>query len=109
MEEFGGHPHDRPELYSTVYTAVHASVLQGGPLQGALFWRYYADGQEAPLDEGGGAGISAVTKDDPTWLLVMRFAADMEAAGGKRLETCDDAGPVASEPTQCPAGCAAAC
>lgn len=104
MEEFGGHPEDRPALYDTVYNAVHKSVLHAGPLQGALFWRYYALGQKAPRDEGGGAGHSAVTMSDPAWFLVMRFAADMAAAGGVREAGCEDAGPLALALKKCPAG-----
>ena len=105
VEEFGGHPPTRPALYDAVYDAVHASVLRGGALQGALFWRYYAAGQEAPRDEGGGAGTFAVTETDPTWFLVVRFAADMDAVGGGGLGSCHDAGPVAPEPTTCQSGC----
>lgn len=105
MEEFGATAETRPALYDAVFRAVHDSVLRGGALQGALFWRYYAAGQQAPLDEGGGPGMFAVTMRDPTWLQIVRFGGDMAAAGGARLGGCVHAGPVARMNQPCPPGC----
>lgn len=83
LEEFGSFPGpQRAALYRTVFDAVRTSVAAHGSLQGALFWKLYVDGQEAPLDEGGGVGVFAVKPGDAVWDLVVGFASDMQVAAG---------------------------
>ena len=44
VEEFGAEQ-NRQAVFGAVSEAVEASLKSGGPLKGALFWQYKADGQ----------------------------------------------------------------
>lgn len=46
----------RPRSADTRFPRPPQDAKAGGPLQGALFWTWYAPGQRAPAEEGGNAG-----------------------------------------------------
>lgn len=48
-----GQPHLHSSRSSPALVPQNAQA--GGPLQGALFWTWYAEGQQAPAEEQGGA------------------------------------------------------
>ena len=47
--------------------AILQSAQAGGPLKGAAFWNFLADGQQAPAAEGGGGGLYGIKVEDSTF------------------------------------------
>lgn len=43
------------------------SAQEGGPLKGAAFWNFLADGQQAPAAEGSGSGLYGIKMADSTF------------------------------------------
>ena len=63
---------------SVTVRSERGSVLQnaqaGGPLKGAAFWNFLADGQQAPAAEGGGSGLYGIKVEDSTFGFVRNNA-----------------------------------
>ncbi|KAK9841349.1 hypothetical protein WJX74_004374 [Apatococcus lobatus] len=68
----------RDQFYSIVYQEVEASAKSGGPMKGAAFWQYYAEGQIGPAGEGWASGLYGVRRQDSTWGLVQNHASVMK-------------------------------
>lgn len=61
----------------------------GGPSGGALFFQYYAPGQQAPSEEGGGiTGVFGVVEADNTFPIIDAFTASMAQLTGKSVSQC---------------------
>lgn len=69
----------------------------GGPLKGAAFWNFLADGQQAPAAEGGGSGLYGIKVGDSTFGYVRSNAALMRSCVPPLNLSCmlrgDGAGP----------------
>ncbi len=53
----------------------------GGPLKGAAFWNWLADGQQAPAAEGGGSGLYGIKVEDTTFNYIRDNANFMRSCG----------------------------
>jgi mannan endo-1,4-beta-mannosidase len=79
VEEFGAwgvgsHMEQRTQWYKLVYDILAEDAIQGGPTMGALFWQWFAQGQKAPREEGGGdGGLFGVFETDQTWNEIVKF------------------------------------
>lgn len=85
VEEFGAwgvgaYMEQRTQWYKLVYDILAEDARQGGPTMGALFWQWFAQGQKAPREEGGGdGGLFGVFETDETWGEVEKFTKIMHA------------------------------
>jgi mannan endo-1,4-beta-mannosidase len=79
VEEFGAwgvgsYLEQRTQWYKLVYDILAEDARQGGPTMGALFWQWFAQGQKAPREEGGGdGGLFGLFDSDETWSEVEKF------------------------------------
>jgi len=108
VEEFGAwgvgaYMEQRTQWYKLVYDILSEDARQGGPTMGALFWQWFAQGQKAPREEGGGdGGLFGVFETDETWVEIEKFtkimhelndnsAADSLPGGGEDTARCSAA------------------
>ncbi|KDD76362.1 hypothetical protein H632_c253p0, partial [Helicosporidium sp. ATCC 50920] len=55
---------DRKIFMADAYKQVNEQLKSNGPLKGALFWQFYAEGQRAPFSEGGTRGLYGIYPSD---------------------------------------------
>lgn len=83
VEEFGAwgagkYKEERTRWYDLVYDILSEDAKSGGPTAGALFWQWFAAGQRAPGEEGGGdGGLFGVFDHDDTWASITNFTSTM--------------------------------
>ena len=76
VEEFGAgkYKEERTKWYNLVYGILEEDAMSGGPTAGALFWQWFAAGQRAPAEEGGGdGGLFGVFDYEDTWSSIANF------------------------------------
>ncbi|RMZ57555.1 hypothetical protein APUTEX25_001755 [Auxenochlorella protothecoides] len=94
LEEFGvyrssGADTMRDQYYKLIYDLIQKDAESGGPSGGALFFQYYAPGQQAPSEEGGGiTGVFGVVEADNTFPIIDAFTASMAQLTGKSVSQC---------------------
>ncbi|KAL4519468.1 hypothetical protein Ndes2526A_g01925 [Nannochloris sp. 'desiccata'] len=95
VEEFGAwgvgaYMEQRTQWYKLVYDILAEDARQGGPTMGALFWQWFAQGQKAPREEGGGdGGLFGVFETDETWGEVEKFTKVMHELNNNNNSTSD--------------------
>jgi len=84
VEEFGAwgvqqYLEQRDGWYKLIYDILEEDSNAFGPTQGALFWTWFAHGQRAPAEEGGGpGGLFGVFDTDSTWTTIQTFTTAMQ-------------------------------
>lgn len=111
LEEFGvwsGDGQERTQYYRQILDLVQQNAQADGPLKGALFWTWYAEGQRAPAEEQGGAsGLFGVFESDKqNWPVIQGFARALSQLDGAPLAQCTRQSAAYSLPAvpACPAG-----
>ncbi|GMH40074.1 hypothetical protein BSKO_07978 [Bryopsis sp. KO-2023] len=106
LQEFGkivqpGGPSmdERNRFFDIVYDEVQ-TLMKEGTLMGAMFWQWYDNGQEAPEEEGGGAGKYGIYRDDATFGKIRTFTDFVNGLSGPAAG-CTDPGPSVGGPPSC--------
>ncbi|CAD7701855.1 unnamed protein product [Ostreobium quekettii] len=95
---------DRVKFFQIVYDEVLKQMDGGkGALKGANFWQWYDEGQVAPVEEGGGAGLYGIFASDETFGLIKAFTDTVNGMGGNTVEGCtkDRSSSVKSKVKEC--------
>ncbi|GMH39935.1 hypothetical protein BSKO_07839 [Bryopsis sp. KO-2023] len=97
LEEFGnqvqqGGPtmEHRNKFFGVVYDEARRQ-MEKGPLQGAMFWQWFDDGQSAVKD-GGDAQRFAIFKSDVAFQSILLFTSFIKESNQPSLPNCDDPG-----------------
>ena len=90
LEEFGEWgvgkwKEERDYWYKLIYDTVAANAMDGGPFQGAMFWQWFQNGQQAPIEEGGGpGGMFGIFDTEYTFDIVKNFTNAMQKLNKQR-------------------------
>uniref|UniRef100_A0A1D2A9E3 mannan endo-1,4-beta-mannosidase n=1 Tax=Auxenochlorella protothecoides TaxID=3075 RepID=A0A1D2A9E3_AUXPR len=91
---------DRLVFMQAAYDQTSQLQRAGSALKGSLFWQWYADGQIAPLTEGGGRGLYGIYESDAAFRPVVENAA-VAAELSAPVAGCRPAGADVPPPANC--------